>query len=83
MSTEKEGAGAPINEGATPASAGSTATSVAGAASVQTVRVVLPLTSEQRLEAMRKGLLVEQQGLTPTRSRPLFSCLLTLSELIG
>ena len=64
MSEQKEeGAGAPINEGATPASAGSTATSVVGAASVQTVKVVLPLTSEQRLEAMRKGLQVERSGL--------------------
>jgi len=63
MSTEKEGASAPINESAIPASAGSTATGVAGAASVQTVRVVLPLTTEQRLEALRKGFVVERQGL--------------------
>ena len=64
MSEQKEeGAGAPINEGATPASAGSTVASATGAASVQTVKVVLPLNSEQRLEAMRKGLQVERQGL--------------------
>jgi len=64
MSEQKEeGASAPINEGATPASAGSTVAGATGAASVRTVRVVLPLTSEQRLEAMRKGLLVERQGL--------------------
>jgi len=63
MSTEKEGAGAPMGSSATPASAGSTATSVAGATTVQTVKVVLPLTSEQRLEAMRKGLQVERSGL--------------------
>ena len=63
MSTGKEGAGAPMGSSATPASAGSTVTSVAGATSVQTVKVVLPLNSEQRLEAMRKGLQVERQGL--------------------
>ena len=64
MSTEKEGASAPMVEGATPASAGSTATSVAGAVSMQTVRVVLPLhTYEQRLEALRKGFVVEKSGL--------------------
>jgi len=64
MSTEKEGASAPMVEGATPASAGSTATSVAGAVSMQTVRVVLPLhTYEQRLEAMRKGFQVGKSGL--------------------
>jgi len=64
MSEQKEeGAGAPINEGATPASAGSTVAGATGAATVQTVKVVLPLTSEQRLEAMRKGLQVERSGL--------------------
>jgi len=52
-----------MGSSATPASAGSTATSVAGATTVQTVKVVLPLTSEQRLEAMRKGLQVERSGL--------------------
>jgi len=63
MSTEEKGASAPINESATPTSAGSTVTGVTGAASVKTVKVVLPLTSEQRLEALRKGLQVERQGL--------------------
>ena len=63
MSTGKEGASAPMGSSATPASAGSTVVSATGAASVQTVRVVLPLTSEQRLEAMRKDLQVERSGL--------------------
>jgi len=63
MSTEKEGASAPINESATPASAGSTVASATGATTVKTVKVVLPLNSEQRLEALRKGLQVERQGL--------------------
>ena len=64
MPTEEKGASAPINESATPASAGSTATSVAGAVSMQTARVVLPLhTYEQRLEAMRKGFQVGKSGL--------------------
>jgi hypothetical protein len=62
MSTEK-GAGAPLKESATPASAGSTVASAAGAATVRTVKVVLPLNSEQRLEALRKGFVVERQGL--------------------
>ena len=61
--SEKEGASAPMGSSATPASAGSTATSVAGATTVQTVRVVLPLNSEQRLEAMRRGFQVERSGL--------------------
>ena len=60
---KEEGASAPMGSSATPASAGSTATSVAGAVSMQTVKVVLPLNSEQRLEAMRKGLQVERSGL--------------------
>ena len=63
MSTEEKGASAPINESATPTSAGSTVASATGAASVKTVKVVLPLTSEQRLEALRKGFQVERQGL--------------------
>ena len=63
MSTEEKGASAPINESATPTSAGSTVAGATGAASVKTVKVVLPLTSEQRLEALRKGLQVERQGL--------------------
>jgi hypothetical protein len=50
-------------ESATPTSAGSTVAGATGAASVKTVKVVLPLTSEQRLEALRKGLQVERQGL--------------------
>jgi len=52
-----------MSESATPASAGSTVAGATGAATVQTVRVVLPLITEQRLEAMRKGLQVERQGL--------------------
>ena len=60
---EKEGAGAPLKESATPASAGSTVAGATGAASVQTVRVVLSLTTEQRLEALRKGFQVEKSGL--------------------
>jgi len=64
MSEQKEeGASAPIGSSATPASAGSTVAGATGAATVQTVRVVLPLNSEQRLEAMRKGLQVERSGL--------------------
>jgi len=64
MSTEEKGASAPINESATPASAGSTVASATGAATVRTVRVVLPLhTYEQRLEAMRKGFQVGKSGL--------------------
>jgi len=64
MSEQKEeGASAPMVESATPASAGSTVAGATGAATVQTVRVVLPLTSEQRLEALRKGFVVERQGL--------------------
>jgi len=63
MSTEEKGAGAPMGSSATPASAGSTVASATGAASVKTVRVVLPLTSGQRLEALRKGFQVERQGL--------------------
>jgi len=63
MSTEQKGASAPMGSSATPASAGSTVAGATGAATVQTVKVVLPLTSEQRLEAMRKGLQVERSGL--------------------
>jgi len=62
MSSEK-GAGAPIEESATPASAGSTVAGATGAASVRTVRVVLPLNSEQRLEALRKGFEIQKSGL--------------------
>jgi len=61
--SEKEGAGAPLKESATPASAGSTVAGATGAATVQTVRVVLPLTNEQRLEALRKGFEVQKSGL--------------------
>jgi len=53
-----------MGSSATPASAGSTVASVAGAATVRTVRVVLPLhTNEQRLEAIRKGFEVQKSGL--------------------
>jgi len=61
--SEKEGAGAPMGSSATPASAGSTVAGATGAASVRTVRVVLPLNSEQRLEALRKGFEVQKSGL--------------------
>jgi len=63
MSTEEKGASAPMGSSATPASAGSTVASATGAVSVKTVKVVLPLNSKQRLEALRKGFQVERQGL--------------------
>lgn len=64
MTAQEKGTSVPISESATPASAGSTATGVAGSASVKTVKVVVPIyTNEQRLEAMRKGFQVEKSGL--------------------
>jgi L-rhamnose mutarotase len=68
MSSEKEGVGEPINEGATPESAGSTVAGVAGAATVRTVKVVLPLNGEQRLEEYKRKQEEEEQRLAEMKA---------------